>query len=125
MAHSLRCLISRDGKSSCTRCVSHSPTWPSSLPLTFISRDPPQNSGHEQYVSLYLSCEPTEAERERALSQKPDLSTTLPGSGSSDARLGKDGGKEKDRMPWKRDGHFKFTFEVHRSLRFGQYSVCF
>jgi hypothetical protein len=34
--------------------------------------------------------EPTEAEKERALSEKPDLSTTLPGSGSSDARLGKD-----------------------------------
>lgn len=71
-----------------------------------------QNSGHEQYVSLYLSCEPTEAEKERALSERPDHSTALPSAGSSDVRLGKDSGKEKDRMPWKRDGHFKFTFEV-------------
>lgn len=71
-----------------------------------------QNSGHDQYVSLYLSCEPTQAEKERALSEKPDLSATVQAGGSSDARVGKDSGKDRDRMPWKRDGHFKFSFEV-------------
>ncbi|GAA5952810.1 hypothetical protein JCM8115_002356 [Rhodotorula mucilaginosa] len=104
-----------DAKSKCIK----SPLFDQSRWQIFLY----PNSGHEQYVSLYLSCEPTEAERERALSQKPDLSTTLPGSGSSDARLGKDGGKEKDRMPWKRDGHFKFTFEarsVDRRVTFKQ-----
>ncbi|GAA5885241.1 hypothetical protein JCM3774_001830 [Rhodotorula dairenensis] len=104
-----------DAKSKCIK----SPLFDQSRWQIFLY----PNSGHEQYVSLYLSCEPTEAEKERALSEKPDLLTALPGPGSSDVRLGKDSGKEKDRMPWKRDGHFKFTFEarsVDRRVTFKQ-----
>ncbi|GAA5991610.1 hypothetical protein JCM10908_005789 [Rhodotorula pacifica] len=104
-----------DAKSKCIK----SPLFDQSRWQIFLY----PNSGHEQYVSLYLSCEPTEAEKERALSEKPDLTTTTPGVGSSDVRLGKDSGKEKDRMPWKRDGHFKFTFEarsVDRRVTFKQ-----
>ncbi|GAA6048051.1 hypothetical protein JCM3770_000167 [Rhodotorula araucariae] len=61
------------------------------------------NSGHDQYVSVYLSCEPTVAEKERALAEQPALAAT---EGTALA------GKEKERIPWRRDGRFHFTFEV-------------
>ncbi|GAA5870533.1 hypothetical protein JCM16303_001513 [Sporobolomyces ruberrimus] len=74
------------------------------------------NSGHEQYVSLYLSAEPTAFEKERGTSESAlyDPST----------KAGKDGKeKEKDKAPWRRDGKYKFTFEardLNRRLTFKQ-----
>lgn len=63
------------------------------------------NSGQEQYTSLYLSCEPTATEKEQGL-----LERGWAGAG------GKDGApvsSSKDaKGPWKREGKFKFTFEV-------------
>ncbi|BGP37063.1 hypothetical protein JCM10449v2_000967 [Rhodotorula kratochvilovae] len=63
------------------------------------------NSGHDQYVSVYLSCEPTVAEKERALAEQPALA-------AAESAQGAQGGKEKERIPWRRDGRFHFTFEV-------------
>lgn len=71
------------------------------------------NSGHEQYCSLYLSCEPTAAEKEKGLLEHAGWGAKGKGSQS-----GKEGGKDgavsgKDaKGPWKREGKFKFTFEV-------------
>ncbi|KAK4702760.1 hypothetical protein P7C70_g3460, partial [Phenoliferia sp. Uapishka_3] len=76
------------------------------------------NSGHEQYCSLYLSCEPTAAEKEKGLAERAGWGVN--GSGAKGAG-GKEGGKDvggggKDaKGPWKREGKFKFTFEA-RSL---------
>ncbi|GAA5978850.1 hypothetical protein JCM11641_003586 [Rhodosporidiobolus odoratus] len=67
------------------------------------------NSGHEQYVSLYLSCEPTAMERERALAEQAG------GIGGTSTSGDEGKGKDKERVPWRRDGKFKFTFDV-RSL---------
>ncbi|GAA5861912.1 hypothetical protein JCM1840_006872 [Sporobolomyces johnsonii] len=78
------------------------------------------NSGHEQYVSLYLSCEPTAAEKERGVAELSTFDPPRLGAGR-DAKDGKE--KEKDRIPWRRDGRFKFTFEarsVDRRLTFKQ-----
>lgn len=64
------------------------------------------NSGHEQYVSLYLSAEPTPFEKERGASESALFDPP---------KLGKDGKekeKEKDKLPWRREGKYKFTFEV-------------
>ncbi|BGP22026.1 hypothetical protein Rt10032_c18g6015 [Rhodotorula toruloides] len=63
------------------------------------------NSGHDNYVSLYLSCEPTQVEKERALAEPPAV-------GAAEGGVGAKEGKEKDRVPWRRDGKFKFTFEA-------------
>ncbi|GAA5850768.1 hypothetical protein JCM9279_003914 [Rhodotorula babjevae] len=63
------------------------------------------NSGNDQYLSIYLSCEPTVAEKERALAEQPSLS-------SADGGHAHQNGKEKERVPWRRDGKFLFTFEV-------------
>ncbi|BGP13051.1 hypothetical protein JCM10213v2_000970 [Rhodosporidiobolus nylandii] len=69
------------------------------------------NSGNDQYVSLYLSCEPTAAEKERALAEQASgIGGT--GANSEDGR-----GKEKERIQWRRDGKFKFTFEVRSADR--------
>lgn len=62
------------------------------------------NSGHEQYVSLYLSAEPTLFEKERGASESALLDPPK--------KDGKDKDKEKDKAPWRRDGKYKFTFEV-------------
>ncbi|GAA5919549.1 hypothetical protein JCM1841_001004 [Sporobolomyces salmonicolor] len=78
------------------------------------------NSGHEQYVSLYLSCEPTAAEKERGMAELSTLDPPRLGAGR-DAKDGKE--KEKDRIPWRRDGRFKFTFEarsIDRRMTFKQ-----
>ncbi|KAL8277951.1 hypothetical protein RQP46_009583 [Phenoliferia psychrophenolica] len=76
------------------------------------------NSGHEQYCSLYLSCEPTAAEKEKGLAERAGWGA----SGGKGAQGGKEGGGKdagpsaKDaKGPWKREGKFKFTFEA-RSL---------
>ncbi|GAA5892243.1 hypothetical protein JCM8208_001491 [Rhodotorula glutinis] len=61
------------------------------------------NSGNDQYLSIYLSCEPTFAEKERALAEQPS---------ANDGGHAHPGGKEKERVPWRRDGKFLFTFEV-------------
>ncbi|KPV76758.1 uncharacterized protein RHOBADRAFT_51754 [Rhodotorula graminis WP1] len=63
------------------------------------------NSGNDQYLSIYLSCEPTVAEKERALAEQPSLS-------ANDGAHAHPGGKEKERVPWRRDGKYLFTFEV-------------
>lgn len=76
-----------------------------SSPASCCPRRRPQNSGHDNYVSLYLSCEPTQAEKERALAEPPSV-------GAADGNVAAKEGKEKDRIPWRRDGKFKFTFEV-------------
>ena len=68
-----------------------------------------QNSGNDQYLSIYLSCEPTVAEKERALAEQPALS-------ANDGGHAHQGGKEKERVPWRRDGKFLFTFEVRPAL---------
>ncbi|GAA5856516.1 hypothetical protein JCM8547_008781 [Rhodosporidiobolus lusitaniae] len=73
------------------------------------------NSGHEQQVSLYLSCEPTAFEKERALAEQAaaalasSYATPTP---SSTFPSGDDSKKEKEKLPWRRDGRFKFTFTV-------------
>lgn len=64
-----------------------------------------QNSGNDQYLSVYLSCEPTIAEKERALAEQPNQA-------ANDGGHGQHNGKEKERIPWRRDGKFLFTFEV-------------
>ncbi|GAA5978933.1 hypothetical protein JCM5350_004182 [Sporobolomyces pararoseus] len=75
------------------------------------------NSGHEQYVSLYLSAEPTPFEKERGASESALFDPP---------KLGKDGKekeKEKDKLPWRREGKYKFTFEardLNRRLTFKQ-----
>ncbi|GAA5908157.1 hypothetical protein JCM6882_005959 [Rhodosporidiobolus microsporus] len=70
------------------------------------------NSGQEQYVSVYLSAEPTPAERERGLAEQ---AATLPGATAFTAGAAAGGGGGKEKVPWRRDGHYKFTFEI-RSL---------
>lgn len=70
------------------------------------------NSGHEQYVSLYLSAEPTEFEKERSLNEGALYDPPKVG------RDGKEKEKEKDKAPWRRDGHYKFTFEVRCQFSF-------
>jgi hypothetical protein len=59
------------------------------LSLSSCTRLYRAQSGHEQYCSLYLSCEPTPEERERG-------------------PLGGGNGQQG----WYRDGKFKFSFEV-------------
>ncbi|GAA6001236.1 hypothetical protein JCM10207_007478 [Rhodosporidiobolus poonsookiae] len=70
------------------------------------------NSGHEQYMSLYLSCEPTAAEKERALAEQAGM---VAGPNGDDGKSAS--GKEKEKTPWRRDGKFKFTFEVRSADR--------
>jgi hypothetical protein len=64
------------------------------------------NSGHEQYVSLYISAEPTTFEKERGASELALFEAPKTG------KDGKEKEKEKDKAPWRRDGQYKFTFEV-------------
>ncbi|GAA5820780.1 hypothetical protein JCM11251_003157 [Rhodosporidiobolus azoricus] len=71
------------------------------------------NSGQEQYVSIYLSAEPTPAERERGLAEQAaalPASTQGPTAGAAATS-----GSGKEKTPWRREGHYKFTFEL-RSL---------
>jgi hypothetical protein len=66
------------------------------VPLLFLlAHIVSDKSGHEQYCSLYLSCEPTAEERERGP------------LGSSNA---------SGQQGWYREGKFKFSFEVCISL---------
>jgi hypothetical protein len=67
-------------------------------------------------VSLYLSCEPTTAEKERALAEAgaAGASTTAGATGDDGRATAASGAKEKDRVPWRRPGKYKFTFEVCR-----------
>ncbi|GAA6007942.1 hypothetical protein JCM11491_006550 [Sporobolomyces phaffii] len=77
------------------------------------------NSGHEQYLSLYLSAEPTAFERERGASESAMYD--LPPKSGKDKDKDKDKEKEKEKAPWRRDGKFKFTFEardLNRRLTF-------
>ncbi|KAK4049653.1 hypothetical protein OIV83_003928 [Microbotryomycetes sp. JL201] len=95
------------------------------------------NSGHEQYMSLYLSCEPTQAEKERGLAEQaawaqsvasgsaiaPGTSSTAGANTSSGAHeqagvaFSSSAGASKSHAlkdgkgPWRREGKFKFTFE--------------
>ncbi|ORY43939.1 hypothetical protein BCR35DRAFT_311190 [Leucosporidium creatinivorum] len=86
------------------------------------------NSGHEQYCSLYLSCEPTSTEKERGLAERAGWAAAAAGREGLNAGLagpaapeavgvvgGTAGGRAvgKDvKGPWKREGKFKFTFEL-------------
>lgn len=111
------------------------PSFPASLSYSLLpapSADPhlEQNSGHEQYCSLYLSCEPTSAEKERGLAERAGWAAGRegqaavgagPGGGAPEAVgiVGGTAGAAGGRMvgkdvkgPWKREGKFKFTFEV-------------
>ncbi|GAA5957322.1 hypothetical protein JCM3765_000422 [Sporobolomyces pararoseus] len=75
------------------------------------------NSGHEQYVSLYLSAEPTPFEKERGASESALFDPPKVG------KDGKEKEKEKDKLPWRREGKYKFTFEardLNRRLTFKQ-----
>lgn len=89
-------------------------------PQTCTDPSDSQNSGHDQFVSLYLSCEPTAAEKERALAEQAGTvagATTSAGAGEDDARNGSGAVvKDKDRLPWKRAGKYKFTFEARSFL---------
>lgn len=104
------------------------------MPLDHIK----QNSGHEAYISLYLSCEPTAAERERGLAEQarwasgetgaaagatsgtahdgdrqPQRYSAVgagAGGGGGSGAAGKDASGNKG--PWRREGKFKFTFEI-------------
>ncbi|GAA6064057.1 hypothetical protein JCM10212_006793 [Sporobolomyces blumeae] len=89
------------------------------------------NSGHDQYLSLYLSCEPTPADRERGIAEAAlhDPTALAPAAAGKPLRDGKDKDKEKekdkdkDKGPWRREGEYKFTFEardVTRRLTFKQ-----
>ncbi|KDE03163.1 hypothetical protein MVLG_06320 [Microbotryum lychnidis-dioicae p1A1 Lamole] len=92
------------------------------------------NSGVEQYVSLYLSCEPTAIEKERGAAERagwsPSNTTTSPPPGSAvggaaaGRQSGASGALSKDvKGPWRREGNFKFTFEartVDRRMTFKQ-----
>ncbi|SCV67208.1 BQ2448_5854 [Microbotryum intermedium] len=92
------------------------------------------NSGIEQYVSLYLSCEPTAAEKERGAAERAGWSSSNtatgppPGLAVSGAAAGRQSGGSgalsKDvKGPWRREGNFKFTFEartVDRRMTFKQ-----
>lgn len=110
------------------RSLRHLPTLPST-PWTL------QNSGHEQYCSLYLSCEPTSLEKELGLASLAAASTSTSTSTSASAAYigpgGEGGGagehrhghghggraQKEGRGPWKREGKFKFTFEVSSPVR--------
>lgn len=107
-SNSLLCSTSPAGRSSSTPCAGcRSPRSRLAHPV-FVAA---QNSGHDQYISLYLSCEPTAAEKERALAEQPAAGPGT-GGGGPGAAAGGSGGKEKDRILWRRDGKFLFTFEV-------------
>lgn len=99
---------------------------PHSLLAPLTTLHPP---GHEQYSSIYLSCEPTADEKEKGaaealrgnsttaqfgtdpLKSTPASTGSHAGSGSSSHIKPTTEGK----TPWRRDGKFKFTFEA-RSL---------
>ncbi|KAH8922753.1 hypothetical protein BT69DRAFT_1350638 [Atractiella rhizophila] len=74
------------------------------------------NSGHEQYCSLYLSCEPTLEERERGLRASALEGPLVTGSGigaAGGAGSGASGAVASGGMgQWEREGVFKFTFET-------------
>lgn len=67
------------------------------------------NSGPEAYLSLYLSCEPTLQEREQGAESARSAVLGVKNESASSKNTGKKLG------PWKREGKFKFSFEV-RSL---------
>lgn len=72
------------------------------------------NSGHQQYISLYLSCEPTASEIEKgAMERGASSSNQMASKGAVAGGNGKStDGKGEQRVPWRREGKFKFTFEV-------------
>lgn len=101
----------------------HFPPHSLTFPLNTLSI-----AGHEQYSSIYLSCEPTADEKEKGAAEalrgnstntqfgtdplkSTPISTGHAGSGSSSHIKPTTEGK----TPWRRDGKFKFTFEA-RSL---------
>ncbi|KAA1067341.1 hypothetical protein PGT21_001715 [Puccinia graminis f. sp. tritici] len=73
------------------------------------------NSGHDQYCSLYLSCQPTPEEFEKAAVYQLTKHSLLPSSASS-ASLSPNSAHLKpldpNQVPWQREGLFKFTFEI-------------
>ncbi|KAG0146591.1 hypothetical protein CROQUDRAFT_107077 [Cronartium quercuum f. sp. fusiforme G11] len=60
------------------------------------------NSGHDQYCSLYLSCQPTSEEIEKGSIQIPTPTPNTSHPKSIDPA----------QVPWHREGLFKFTFEI-------------
>jgi len=73
------------------------------------------NSGHDQYCSLYLSCQPTTEEFEKAAVYQLTKHSLLPSSASS-SNLSPNSSHLKpldpNQVPWQREGLFKFTFEI-------------
>ncbi|PLW30182.1 hypothetical protein PCANC_22149 [Puccinia coronata f. sp. avenae] len=73
------------------------------------------NSGHDQYCSLYLSCQPTPEEFEKAAVYQLTKHSLLPSSASS-STLSPTSTQLKpldpNQVPWQREGLFKFTFEI-------------
>ncbi|MBW0486767.1 hypothetical protein O181_026482 [Austropuccinia psidii MF-1] len=86
------------------------------------------NSGHDQYCSLYLSCQPTQEEFEKATITQltnhyhqsallNDNSSLAAASNSNQPNLPNPNGQavkpiDPNQVPWHRDGLFKFTFEI-------------
>lgn len=77
------------------------------------------NSGPEQYISLYLSAEPTALERELGIAEaeKGGWSATTGGvraeeGGPSSTAVTASKHTTSTKSPWKREGKFKFSFEV-------------
>ncbi|GAA6040102.1 hypothetical protein JCM8097_002029 [Rhodosporidiobolus ruineniae] len=82
--------------------------------------------GHEQYVSLFLSCEPTQHERERAIREQAMSGPQVALAGEEDGKTASSSSADKAKIPWRRDGKFKFTFEVKsldRRVTFKQMAV--
>lgn len=79
------------------------------------------NSGVEQYLSLYLSCEPTATEREKGLEAEKalwPLGTKNAPAGSASNRnsvVGSSKSATAGKGSWRREGKYKFSFEA-RSL---------
>ncbi|POV94356.1 hypothetical protein PSHT_16261, partial [Puccinia striiformis] len=73
------------------------------------------NSGHDQYCSLYLSCQPTTEEFEKAAVYQLTKHSLLPSSASSSNLSPNSAGLkplDPNQVPWQREGLFKFTFEI-------------
>lgn len=62
------------------------------------------NSGHDQYCSLYLSCQPTHEEIEKGTTQNPSPITSINNVQQKAV--------DPAQVPWHREGLFKFTFEI-------------
>ncbi|GAA5895027.1 BTB/POZ and MATH domain-containing protein [Sporobolomyces salmoneus] len=81
------------------------------------------NSGHEQHLSVYLSAEPTAAEKERGAPENVLFESPWQKKDKDKDGKDKEKDKDKDKTPWKREGKFKFTFEardLNRRLTFKQ-----